>query len=86
MAPSRKSVNQATVDSVILKKIAKAIEVAESTNHQPTLSDIHISDAEDSHPTAVLPLKRQTSEPKPPLNSDQLLQMLSFVQKQMENQ
>ena len=40
---------------------------------------------EDSHPIAVSPLSRQTVEPAPPPNKDQLLQMLSSMWKQMEN-
>ena len=62
------------------------IEVAEPTDRRPTLSDIHISDAKDSHPNTASPLKMQTAEPEPPLNGDQLLQMISSMQKQMENQ
>ena len=85
MAPSRKSVNQATFDFVISKRTTKAIEVAEPMNRRPTLSDDHISNAKDSHPTAMSPLKRQTAEPEPPLNGNQLLQMLSSMQKQLEN-
>jgi len=45
------------VDPVVPKKAAKAIEVAEPTNRQPTLSDFYISYTEDSHPTAVSPLR-----------------------------
>jgi len=55
-------------------------------DHRPTLSNVHISDAEDSYPNTTSPLRMQTTEPKPLLNGDQLLQMLSFMRKQMENQ
>ena len=70
MAPLRKSVNQTTVDLVISKKAAKAIGAAEPTNSRPTLSDVHILNAEDFHLTIVSPLRRQTVEPAPPLNGD----------------
>ena len=52
-------------------------------NRRLTLSDVHISNAEDSHPNATSPLRMQTTEPEPPLNDDQLLQVLSSIQKQM---
>ena len=55
-------------------------------NCRPTLSDVYISDAKDSHPTVVSPLRMQTIEPAPPLNKKQLLQMLSSMRKQLENQ
>ena len=70
MAPLRKSVNKITVDSVVLKRTAKVIEVAEPTNRWPTLSDVHSSDTEDSNPIIVSPLRRQTIEPEPLLNGD----------------
>jgi len=73
MAPSRKSINKTTVDHVILKKAAKVIGAAEPTNCRPTLSDVHISDMDDSHPIAVSPLRRQIAESAPSLNKDQLL-------------
>ena len=82
VAPSGKSISQTTIDPVIPKKAAKAIEAAEPTNHRPTISDIHISDAEDSHPTVMSPLRRQTVKPAPPANEYELLQMLSSMQKQ----
>ena len=75
----RKSVNQTTVDPVVPKKEVKVIGAAEPTNYLPTLSEVHILDAEDSHPTVVSLLRRQTAEPAPPLNEDQLLQMLSSM-------
>ena len=62
------------------------IEAAEPTDCRPTLADVHISDAEDSHPNTASPLKMQTAEPEPPLNDDQLLQKLSSMQEQMKNQ
>jgi len=62
------------------------IEAIKSTDRRPTLSDVHIFDAEDSHPNTMSPLRMQTIKPEPPLNGDQLLQMLSSIQKQMENQ
>ena len=86
MAPSRKSVNQTTVNPAALKRKGKAIEAAKPMDCRPTLSDIHISDTEDYHPNTALPLKMQTAESEPPLNGDQLLQMLSSMRKQMENQ
>ena len=52
----------------------------------PTLSDVHISDAKDSHPNTASAPRMQTTEPEPPFNGDQLLQMLSSTQNQMENQ
>ena len=55
-------------------------------NCRPTLSDVYISEAKDSHPNTVSPLRKQIVEPEPPLNVDQLLQMLSSMRKQMENQ
>jgi len=51
----------------------------------PTLSDVNISNAEDSHPNIASPLRMQSAEPELLLNDDQLLQMLSSMQKQMEN-
>ena len=81
MAPSRKSVNRNTIDPVVPKRTTKAIEAAEPTNRRPTLSDVYISYAKDSHPTAVSPLRGQTTEPAPPLNGDQLLQILSSMRK-----
>ena len=83
MAPLRKSINQTTVDLVVPKK---AIDSAEPTNRRPILSDVHISDAEDFHPTAVSPLRRQTVEIASLLNGDQLLQMLFSMREQLENQ
>jgi len=76
MAPLRKSVNQTTVDPAAPKRKGKAIEAAEPMDRPPTLSDVHISDAEDSHPNTASSLRMQTTEPEAPLNSDQLLQML----------
>jgi len=55
-------------------------------DHRPTLSDVHVSDVEDSHPNTVSPLRKQSAKPEPLLSSDQLLQMLSSMWKQMENQ
>ena len=86
IAPSRKSVNWTTVDPVLPKRKEKVIEAAEPTDRRPTLSDSHISHAEDSHPNTTSPFKMQPSEPEPLLNGDQLFQMLSSMQKQMENQ
>ena len=86
MVPLRKSVNQTMVDLIVLKKAAKAIGVAKLTNCGPTLSDVHILDVEDFHPTAVSSLRRQTSEPAPPVYEDQLFQILSSMRKQLENQ
>ena len=60
--------------------------MAEPADRRPNLSDVHISDTEDSHSNTTLPLGIQTTEPKPPLNGDQLLKMLSTMQIQMENQ
>ena len=82
VAPSGKSINQTTTDPVIPKKAAKAIEAAEPTNRRPTLSDVLISDAEDSHPTVVSPLRRQSAKPALSPNEYELLQMLSSMQKQ----
>ena len=48
MAPSRKSVNPTTVDPAAPKGKGKVIEAAEPTDRQPNLSDVHISDVEDS--------------------------------------
>ena len=62
------------------------IEAIKSTDRRPTLSDVHIFDAEDSHPNTMSPLRMQTIKPEPPLNGDQLLQMLYSMQKQIENQ
>jgi len=70
MTPSRKSVNQIMIDPVILKRTTKAIEAAEPMNQRPILSDIHVSDAEDSHPNVASSLRKQTAEPEPPLNGD----------------
>jgi len=81
IAPSRKGVNQTLVDSVVLKRKGKVIEAAEPKDRHPTLSDIHISDTEDSHPNTASPLTMQTAEPEPLLNGNQLLQMLSSKQK-----
>ena len=86
VAPLWKSVNQTMVDPIIPKKMAKATEEVEPTNHRPTLLDIHISDAKDFHPNTVLPLMKQTTKLEPSLNGDQLLKILSFMRKQMENQ
>ena len=86
MAPSRKSANQTATDPIVLRKAVKVIEVSEPMSHRPTLSDVHISDAKESHPTVVSPLRRQTAEPAPPPNKDQLFQMLSSMSKQLENQ
>ena len=61
------------------------IEAAEPTDCRPTLADVHISDAEDSHPNITSPLKMQIIEPEPPLNDDQLLQKLSSMRVQMKN-
>ena len=86
MAPSLKSVNQTTVDPAAPKRKRKVIEAAEPTDRWPNSSDIHIPDAEDSYPNTTSPLRMQSAEPEPPLNSDQLLQILFSIWKQMENQ
>ena len=78
-APSRKSVNQTTVDPIIPKRMTTVIEVAEPMNRWLTLSDVDISGTEASHPTTVLPLRRQTTNPEPSLNGDQHIQMLSSM-------
>ena len=74
------------VDPLILKRKAKVIKAAELTNRRATLSDVHISDTEDSHPNTASPLKKQTAELEPPLNGGQLLRMFSPLRKQMKNQ
>jgi len=56
MASLRKSVNQATAAPTEPKEKGKVIEAAEPVNHRPNLSDIHISDAEDSYSKTALPL------------------------------
>ena len=81
MAPSRKSVNQIMVDFVTPKRKGEVIEAAEPTDRRPTLSEVYISDAEDSHPSTTLPHRKQTAEPKPPLNGGRLLQVLSSMRK-----
>ena len=68
MSPSRKSVNQTMVDLVATKRKGKAIETAELMDRQPTLSDVHISDAEDSHPNTASSLRMQTAKLEHPLN------------------
>jgi len=70
MASSRKSVNQTSVDPVVLKRKGKVIEATEPTDRWPTLSDVHISDVEDSHLNYASPLRMQTVESEPPLNDD----------------
>jgi len=57
MAPSRKSVKQTIVDPVIQKRKGEMIEAAEPMDRQPTLSDIQISNTEDSYPNITSPLK-----------------------------
>ena len=89
MAPLRKSINQTTVNLAAQKGKGKIIETVEPADRRPILSDVHISDVEDSHPKTAFhsgcrPM--QTAEPEPPLNGDQLLQVLSSMRKQMENQ
>ena len=84
MAPSRKSINQATVTFADSKEKRKIIESAKTVDCQPNLSDVHISNTEDSYSNTVLPLGMQIAKYEPPLNGDQLLQMLSIMQKQTE--
>jgi len=45
------------VDPIVLKRKGKGIEAVKPTDHQPTLSDVHIFDTEDSHPNTALPLR-----------------------------
>ena len=73
MAPSRKSVNQATVTPTDPQEKGKVIKAAEPANRRPNLFDVHISDTEDSHSNTALPLGIQIVESEPPLNCDQLL-------------
>jgi len=42
----------------VLRKAMKTIEAVEPMNRQPTLSYVHISDAENSRHTAVSPLRK----------------------------
>ena len=86
MTLSRKIVNQTTVASADPKRKEKIIEAAELVDRRPNLADVHISDAENSHSNTASSLGMQTAEPQSPLDSDQLLQMLSTMRKQMENQ
>ena len=76
MAPPRRHVTQATVVAPLLQK-GKTIEAPDPEDRRPNLSDIHISNAEDSHSNVASPRGMQVAEPKPQLNSEQLLQMLS---------
>jgi len=64
----------------------KTIEVPDSADCQANLSDIHISDARDSHSNTAPAYGMQVAEPEPQPNNKQLLQMLSTLRKQMEDQ
>ena len=87
MVPSRKDVTQATAATPTTPKgKGKAIEAHEFADRQPNPSNIHNSSAEDSHSNFASPRQTQVAEPEPQYNSEQLLQMLSNMQKQMEDQ
>ena len=51
------------VDPVASNRKRKVIEAAEPTDRRPTLSDVHIFDAEDSHPNTVSPFRMQPPNP-----------------------
>ena len=87
MALLRKNVSQATVAApTALKGKGKVIEAAEPASHRTNLSDVHVRDDEDSHSSSASPQGVLVTESKPWHTSEQLLQMLSSLQKQMEDQ
>ena len=84
MALSKKNITQATVATPAAPKgKGKTIEVLEPADRQPNLSDVHISDADNSHSNFASPRGHWTWTPA---NGKQLLHMLSIMRKQMEDQ
>ena len=86
MAPPRKHVSQATAAAPAPKGKGKTIEAPEPADRWPNPSDVHISDAKDSHSNSASPWGMQAAEPKPQHTSEQLLHMLSTLRKQVEDQ
>ena len=87
MAPQRKNAAQdTTIAPASPKEKGKAIEVAKPASRHPNLSDIHITDAEDSQSSSVSSQRVLTVVPEPRYTNEQLLQMLSSLQKQLEEQ
>jgi len=74
MATSRRNITKATaVIPAALKGKGKTIEVPDRTDRQPNLSDVHISNARDSHLNIVPSCGTQAAEPELRPDSEQLL-------------
>ena len=87
MAPSRKNTIQVTVVAPAAPKgLGKTIDAPEPADRLHNLSNVYISDAEDSHSNSASSRGMQAAEPKPQLNDEQLLQMLFTMWKQIEDQ
>ena len=86
MAPPRKNTSQAPAAAPATSKgkKGKLLKSSKPANHHPNLSDVHITDAEDSQSSYTLPQRAHTAVLEPRHTNEQLLQMLSSLQKHME--
>ena len=66
--------------SLLRKKKGILSKRLEPTDHRPNLSNVHISDIDDSHSNTAPPRGMQAAKLEPHPNSEKLLQMLSLCE------